>query len=486
MTAGRGIQVDHDADWLQDEDNNVVGYQKNQREWVYIPRYSTDPSGNPTGLVGPGGGLLGFGAGVYGQLARAEALATGKNPFDFPSTATQPLVSSITVGAAAYAAPKTYSYGTADGTPRLPILGAPYADTTLSLAAGSGYYNGRGVSTASGSGYAGLAFTDNVKGSQFLEVLVTAASMQVDVRGVGLSSNYFPIIVNGVVVAPGAPAAISDGAIQIDFSTRGTYRVQVGMEQSLALKGVTVSEDDTVHPQGAARMPVVVYGDSYTAGTVSPLSSSITGMGLCGALSLIGGINAIPCGLSGSGYVNDGGVSLPLTNTQRLQLVAALVTASGAPLVMIPAGYNDVSTPSTTAAVQAAATIVINYLLANTTASILIYGAQPGNRNNSANTQLTDAGLLAAVTAANSSRVAFIPVAGAAAPWISGTRSTGATTGGTAGNSRYYTGNDAIHPSPFFTAVPFSQATTTPSSGIEYMARRMLDAAKQTAKARQW
>lgn len=428
----------------------------------------------------------GVGSPVYNQIAAGLIAAKDNNPFDFPATTTQPLVTSITVNASAYANPKTYSYNTADGTPRVPIIGAPYGDTSLIITMANGYATGYVPIAESGTDYAGLDYGASLIGGQFMESTVTASSMQIDVRGSGLSSNFFPIIVNGILVAAETPAAINDGAIQIDFAARGTYKVLVGMQQSASLKGVTISEDDTVHPLADERFPVVVYGDSYVNGTVSPTSSSITGIALCGALSLIGGINAIPCGVSSTGYINDGGINLPLTNPKRLKLLAALTNASSSPLVLVFGGYNDVSISATAANVQAAAKTVIDYLLLNTAAKVIIYGAAPGKRNNSAATQTVDAGLSAAVAANNSGRVAFVPVSGAPTPWVSGTRQLNVTTGLVAGNSRYYTGNDGVHPSPFVTAVPITQANTTPSSGVEYLARRILGSAVRVAKNMRW
>ncbi|OXE37469.1 MAG: hypothetical protein CGW95_01390, partial [Phenylobacterium zucineum] len=43
---------------VQDENGDIVGYMKDPKNTVvFTPRYSTDSSGNVTGLVGPSGGI---------------------------------------------------------------------------------------------------------------------------------------------------------------------------------------------------------------------------------------------------------------------------------------------------------------------------------------------------------------------------------------------------------------------------------------------
>jgi len=47
MTANRNIEINHDVDWLQDEDDNVIGYQKDPKTVVRIPSF--DPLSSPAG-----------------------------------------------------------------------------------------------------------------------------------------------------------------------------------------------------------------------------------------------------------------------------------------------------------------------------------------------------------------------------------------------------------------------------------------------------
>jgi hypothetical protein len=97
-----------------------------------------------------------------------------------------------------------------------------------------------------------------------------------------------------------------------------------------------------------------------------------------------------------------------------------------------------------------------------------------------------DAGYLAAVTAANSNRVAFLPVNNSGTPaWITGTKTTG-NSSGVAGNSRYYTAPDGLHPSDLVNAGQNIPANTVGTSGIEYVARKLLDGIMRIAQARNW
>lgn len=425
------------------------------------------------------------------RLSIAYAQAKGKNPFDFASGTTQPLVSLVTVNAAAISPGVSVGYFDTGAYDKIRVVGIPYKDTSLMVNNnGIGAVSVQNPSGPTGAGYAGMASAENSIGSQFATVRVTCSAMQWNVSSSGLSSNYFPLWVNGIAVSPNTPAAVTSGAsgnLNIAFAARGTYDVTIGSEQSALIKGVTVSEDDTIHAVTDVRLPIVVYGDSYITGFTSPAVAG--GTSLVGAISHIGGINAIASGATSTGYVNDGGYGFSMTFSGRMQYTAALANAANAPLIMVTGGYNDVSIPASSASVQAAATTVFNYLIANTSSNIIAFGAMPGQRNNSAATQAVDAGIAAAVSAINNSRLAFVAVSGASQPWVTGTRYTAVPTGLVAGNSRYFTGDDAMHPSPFVTGLPTATsvpAPTTPSSGVEYLARRMLDAAMRVATLRNW
>jgi len=444
---------------------------------------SIDANGNPTSITNNKGGYTNFSS-LYSKLVQSQLNAKGKNPFDFPASTTQPLVSAVTVDAAAYSNPVSYGYFDAGGYDRFHICSVPYKDTSLIVTNASGYIATSYPTSSSGSGFGGMSFGQNEIGSQLLFARVTCSSLQVNINNFGLSSNYTPIYINGIAVVPGS-ASNPSANLQVAFATRGTYDIAVGFEQSLTIKGITIDGDDTIAPLTDVRVPVVVYGDSYTSGTTSP--QTVGGLALCGALSFIGGINAIPQGVSGTGYVADlSSTGIPLTYLPRLQYLVNVVNAANSPLIIIPAGWNDVYANASTSAVQTAATNIASYLLANTNANIIMFGAQPGKWNNSAAVQAVDAGISNAVTAINNNRLAFVPESGAIPAWITGTRDTAHTTGLVAGNSRYYTGNDGIHLSPYMTTVPPSQANTTPSSGVEYMARKILDAMTQTALSRNW
>lgn len=300
-----------------------------------------------------------------------------------------------------------------------------------------------------------------------------AKSFQIKAKGFGLSSNYFPMWLDDgsgfkrINFTAGAVA--SDSYIQVDLTTYGEYEVLVGFEQSLSI-GAVVLDADGEFVSVAKASPIVVFGDSYAQGTTSP--ATIGDPCLVGAMSMISGYNCIPLGVTDTGYVAGGGNAYPITHPERLALLSNVTQASGASVAMSVFGVNDVGQSS--AAVQAAATTLINHFLNNTSANLLLTGAQPRNLNNSAAIQLVDAGIASAVAAAKNTRVAFAPIGGANPRVIVGARDTDTATGA-AGNSRWITGNDGVHLAPSFT-----------QAGTEFYARYMLDLLRTTSASNGW
>lgn len=439
-----------------------------------IAQAVTNESGEVTGLfVGSQSAeISGFAdtSTLRGKIIRGLYENAGKNAYDtYGQTASK--VSSVTVGAALLSGGVVKNAFDAGAYDYLRIYGAPYRAgftgyTGLVLVNGSGYpiwNNPNGIGTAS----------ENLRG-QHMRVRFKAKQFQIKCRGFGLTTDYFPMWLDDGSgfkrISFTAGTIASDGYIQVDLTKYGEYELAVGMEQSLSV-GAVVLDADGEFVSVAPATPLVVFGDSYVQGTTSP---AVTGSDpvLCGAMAHISGMNVIPLGVSGTGYVNGGGVSYPITHAERLALLTSVINASGAPVVMSVFGVNDVG--QTTSAVQAGATTVINHLLSTTGANILLTGAQPRNLNNSAAIQLVDAGISAAVAAANSSRVAYAPIGGAATRRIVGTNDTD-TTGGVAGNSRWITGNDGVHLSPSFTA-----------AGTEFYARYMLELLQDAATEKGW
>lgn len=423
------------------------------------------------------------GQSIYELLSISRINNKQLNMFLTKQTDIHPLVSSVNIDAEAFVSPKTYAYTDVGGYDRIRMIGFPYKDTSTIANVANGYVSARNPSLPTGTdNIYGMKHSENLRGGIYAEFTVTCSSVKILLKTYNLSSIYFPIWVDGIAVSPAVTASTIDH-IQINFAVRGTYTVIVGLQESVGIKGVVVSEDDTVHPV-RPRLSCVAYGDSYIQGTVSPqLAGTVC---LAGAISHIGGINCIPSGASGTGYINDAGIGFPMTFNKRLQYTADLVNNAKSKIIIIPAGYNDVSLSATASAMNAAVKVVANYFLENTDAYIVLFGSLPGNRNNSIAQQNVDLGIKTAVDEINNKRIAFVPVSGALAPWITGTRSTSVTTGGVAGNSRFYTGNDNIHPSPYITANPNTPSNSTPSSGVEYIATRILDSISRIAYDNNW
>jgi len=65
MTAGRNIEINHDVDWIQDEDDNVIGYQRDPKTQVAIATWT---DGTYSALRTPAGRSVAVGGGaVTGQ-----------------------------------------------------------------------------------------------------------------------------------------------------------------------------------------------------------------------------------------------------------------------------------------------------------------------------------------------------------------------------------------------------------------------------------
>ncbi|MGB2832983.1 MAG: hypothetical protein WBC07_08500 [Methylotenera sp.] len=446
------------------------------------------------------GGIVNFSS-LYQKLSQAYISAINNNPFDLISKlGVQPLVSAVTLNAAAYTNAQNFlTTGANAAFDKCRKLGVPYKDQTAFSDDGSNIRNPSGL----GAGLYGLAYSQNRRGSDFVVAKFTGQSIQFTMPS--FPYQYYALWVNGIPVAPAASYSaglpvtpVASGTtctnIQIDFAAVGTYEVMIGYEQSAAISGISVNAQDTVYSL-EKRLPIVVYGDSYIQGTTSGQGalagtlgmSNGLGMSLCGAISAIGGLNAIGCGMDSSGYVNPAGVSMAFTQSQRLNHLVAAINNSGSQLVAILGGYND--TAYTTAQVQAAATTVINHLLANTTANIVLFGSMPGRRNNSAAVISTDLGISNAVTTANNNRVAFIQTnsSSVADAWVVGTNHCGSITGGVNGNSRYITGPDTTHLSSFILNIPpVGWPNVNPTSGVEYIARKIIASLHSVALTNQW
>jgi hypothetical protein len=464
------------------------------------------------------GGVIFNTTSIYAKLLSARQEAYNANPFDLQTVTSQPLVTSVTIptSTVSLANPQTVTYfGTTGGYDAIRVDGVFYKDGTygsgatvtavgnISVVNTAGSFVTTNYSGTPGSGIFGLTgLVQNFITNFVLRARVVIGTANTNKCAIftgvtNISSDYFPIWVNGIPVAPAVSAAVTNGLLQINFAAAGIYDIAIGVQQSLGVAGVAVDQDDTVISFSRQRLPILLVGDSYTMGTTrTPSNAQAKGdLTIASAMSWIGGINTITQGMSATGLVADGAAHLPVSytsssvnygNTRRLQLITALANASNTPLIILQGSINDVQLAGNTSAiVQAQTSAILSYLLANTSANIIVTGAFPATSNLSAALTTIDTGALAAVTAAGTNRVAFLPVTSATPPWIVGGK-TNAGTGTGAGNSRYYTGADTLHPSGLLTADQNIPANTVYSSGIEYIARKLLDGITRIAQSRNW
>lgn len=419
-----------------------------------------DPAtGRFLGVIDKAGNEQLVGGPIYPLLLASITAAKGNSPLDLAVMASPP---TVTVGAAAITNGQAYNYFDTDGHKRIRIKGVPFGDSSVMCENTGGYF--RGVNVASSAG----AFTTANNAKHYLcEVTFTGQVIQFILNG--LSAALIRFRVNGALVSASA-TTVGNSNVQLDFgSTVYNKTISLEFEQAQTVKGVVVGPNDTIYPIDAPPLPIVVAGDSYVQGTVSP--TTFGAETFCGCLRDASGLNVLALGVASSGYVKTGFVNM--TNAQWLAKIIAATNAANAPIILIPYGTNDYGLDSS--AIQAAASVVGSALLAGTSAKVVFMGPWPQNRNNDASSLAVEAAIQAAAASLPQARVGFIPVCSGSNPWVKGQGDNDTAPNGTSiayGNSAIVTGNDGIHPYP--------------GRGSEYFARKTLDALTALCASKGW
>ncbi len=233
-----------------------------------------------------------------------------------------------------------------------------------------------------------------------------------------------------------------------------TYRFEIAC--STNIRGISLLAQSILHPSATLPIKGQIIVDSY-GGTTSPGPAALP-YSTPIALSLLGaeifkrvGVNGPRVTtVGGTGYLNGKAASDNNTTATKFN-AAALVSnniytdMSEAALIVFAHGLNDIS--------QVVADVVTNALycwrqkaLESPRAVIAIFGPWTENSGPGATTLTLDTALKAAFTAWGHPNSRYHSIAqDPAGAWTSGTGMWGTTTG--TGNSDFYTGADAAHPS---------------------------------------
>lgn len=260
------------------------------------------------------------------------------------------------------------------------------------------------------------------------------------------------VIVDGRYIMPGSHAVGGqDHWLLIDWSASSGrrlrhYEFETGKSASY-FGGVQTSASAIVSGVGGGTPRMVVIGDSYNAGSsygpwlaggsIAQLLAKRLGWRDCWNLS-VGGTGY--CNSSASGFVTYG---------QRVPHALSL----SPDVVLLMGSTNDVGYAP--AAVQAATLATLRTIRAGTPAPVIVVGVPSINL---AGAGATEAAIAAAVAQHGDPLTFFVPICGAAPPWVLGGWNNGSGVPAGSANAGFYVAADNVHP---------------PEIGFDYYAQRI-------------
>lgn len=299
-------------------------------------------------------------------------------------------------------------------------------------------------------------------GSLAFEFMFDGARCELALKGI---ATRLRVWVDGVPASldltPASPNTGSEYKHLIDFGSRALRRVRVEIVAAY-LYGIRIGPNDTLYPPGEALgSTCVIMGDSYTEGTGALHQFA----SYAWTLARLTGLNVMPAGSGGTGYLNTN-AALGRTN-YRNRLQSDVIRYN--PEIVIVQGSGNDTAASTAAEVEAEARYVLSTLRqALPNAKIVVVTIIPIN----------DGVDFAAYRAAHKAAALSVggyfidPVAGESydptgtkvgptqGRWITGAAGTNIGAPGASGNASFYTWTDNGHPSP---------------EGHPYIARRLTD-----------
>lgn len=281
-------------------------------------------------------------------------------------------------------------------------------------------------------------------GGYRVDFMVDSAGFDIITSGSATKIRFF--VNDRVVNVAGTVGAQTTAGLlnywNLDFSgARDTRKITVEMSQNVGFGGVRIGVNDRVwKPSDDDVVHVGIFSDSYGQGTGFSSTQAAAVSHIMSQLLFGGGVNTIPIGVGGTGYIADNaGASTPAIN----RVSDWSLPSKPIDLAIIALGYNDKAL--TAAAITAAALAFFKASRARLpTQPIVVLGPWYGITNGSALILACEDAILAAFTQWGDPNSVFVPLQRAASPWIKGDGFAGSTTGN--GNSDIYILSDAVHP----------------------------------------
>ena len=260
------------------------------------------------------------------------------------------------------------------------------------------------------------------------------------------------LLVDGRYLKPGSHVvAGQDQWMVIDWTGSSgkrlrQYELEVG--KSAALFGCVQTPTSAIVTAGSSDGPrMVVIGDSYNAG--SSYGPWLAGGSIAHLLGKrLGWRDVWNLSVGGTGYCN---ASASTFSTFGERVGAAL--ALNPDIIMVMGSSNDIGYAP--GAVQAAVLATVRAIRAGTAAPIVVVGVPSINL---AGLDLIEAAVAAGVAQAADSLTFFVPITGAAPPWVLGPWNNGAGVPAGTSNAALYVAADGVHP---------------PEIGFDYYAQRI-------------
>lgn len=283
----------------------------------------------------------------------------------------------------------------------------------------------------------GLAAIEFVTDAPTLEVELDPYRQQAGVKVIvdGLYASKTPIL----LTTGGATAFLT-----LAFGSRSRRHIRI--ETADFFYGVRTTPIDTVSPPPTAPDVVraVMLWDSYGVGGGLPTPTDLT-IAIPSILGhRIGAKDMRASAIGGTGMLVSV-VSSVTYNTFRQRLPGMITYSPSADVVFAPMSLNDVYSGFTSAQIAAEAALLYPAIrAAYPDAFIVATGVSPKNSGPAANYTSAETAVAAAFSAWADPLSAFIPVATAASPWLTGTGTVAATNA--SGNCDVYLNSDAVHP----------------------------------------
>ena len=380
------------------------------------------------------------------KLRRAAAQAAIANSYDAAAMASAPTITTSTSHSGTYSktwpavissAPNTALFTFQGGAARVSTSSASAVVFPAFTVAPGSTGSLSAVYSTDATANSGLAAIEFVTDAPTFEVELDPYRQQAGVK----------VIVDGVYASKTPTLLTTGGAtafLTLAFGSRARRHIRV--ETADFFYGVRTTPIDTVSPAPTApdAVKAVMLWDSYGVGGGLPSPTDLTIAIPLILAHRIGAKDMRAPAIGGTGMLVSV-VSSVTYNTFRQRLPGMSTYSPSADVVFAPMSLNDVYSGFTSAQIAAEAALLYPAIrAAYPDAFIVATGVSPKNSGPAANYTGAEAAVAAAFSAWADPFSAFIPVATAASPWLTGTGTVAATNA--SGNCDVYLNSDAVHP----------------------------------------